>query len=51
MKETENILLRFGKAHPAAEPIDYIKLLYQNEFGCGHLCPDEAEVLASLTEE
>ncbi len=51
MKETENILLRFGEGHPAAEPVDYIKLLYQNEFGCGHLCPGEAQVLASLTRE
>lgn len=51
MKELKHILRRFGNTHPAAEVIDYIKLIYQNEFGCGHLCPDEKNALAHLRRE
>lgn len=51
MNDIRQMLRRFGKTHPAAEPLDYIKLLYQNEFGCGHLCPDEADILATLEQE
>ena len=51
MKEIKQTLCHFKAAYPAAEALDYIKLIYQNEFGCGHLCPDEAEALSFLTEE
>lgn len=51
MNDFHHILRLFGKQYPAAEPDDYIKLLYQNEFGCGHLAPKETAALVSLTEE
>lgn len=51
MNDIRQILRRFGETNPDAEALDYIKLLYQNEFGCGHLCPDGADVLSFLTEE
>lgn len=35
-------LLRSLAARPCAEPADAVKFLYQSEFGCGHLLPDEA---------
>jgi len=38
--EPEFLLSRLN-AHPIAEPVDAVKLLYQSEFGCGHLLPDE----------
>ncbi|HNW86437.1 MAG TPA: hypothetical protein PLP25_06195 [Candidatus Limiplasma sp.] len=36
--------------HPFSEPEDAVKLLYQSEFGCGHLLPDE-EICALKIEQ
>ena len=33
------------------ELTDMVKLLYQNEFGPGHMISDESESLKRLTEE
>ena len=51
MQEIKELLRHFGKQFPFAEPVDYIKLLYQNEFGCGHLCSQGQEALSLLWEE
>ncbi len=51
MKDIKHILRQFGKTHPAAEAIDYIKLIYQNEFGCSHLSQDRESALANLKRE
>ena len=45
------ILQRHLKDHPAAQVQDLVKLLYQSEFGCGHMIADEASALAYLREE
>ena len=36
---------------PGAQPVDAAKLLYQCEFGCGHLLPDEPACVARIEEE
>lgn len=49
-----DFLLSCLDAHPLAEPVDAVKLLYQSEFGCGHLLPDEdvcAERIRSELEQ
>ncbi len=46
-----NFLLQHVKAHPCAEPIDTIKFLYHNAFGCGHLLPDEPACVRSIQAE
>lgn len=38
-------------ARPQAEPVDAVKLLYQQEFGCGHLLPHEAVCAAGVRRE
>ena len=35
-----NILLQESQIHPFAQPQDYIKLIFQSEFGPGHLIAD-----------
>lgn len=40
MMELENILLTHKEKYPLAQPADYIKLVFQNEFGPGHLIKD-----------
>lgn len=40
MEELEQILLRHARLYPAMEPTDAVKLIYQNEFGGGHLIRD-----------
>jgi hypothetical protein len=37
--------------HPEMEIADAVKLIYQNEFGCGHLIVDPLESLAGIREE
>ena len=39
------------KKYPKAELQDILKMLYQNEFGGGHLVSDEAACLARLAAE
>lgn len=44
-------LIRFAEEHPKAQPQDYIKRLYQSEFGGGHMIADEEESLSLLKKE
>lgn len=45
------VLLAHMKRYPAMEPCDGVKLVYQNEFGGGHLIRDEEESLQRLYSE
>lgn len=51
MEELEIILRRHGANYRQMEPMDGIKLIYQNEFGCGHFVQDEQACLAFLRRE
>lgn len=51
MEELEKILRIHGARYPKMEPADAVKLIYQNEFGGGHLIRDEASALAYLHRE
>lgn len=48
MKE---ILLAHARRYPMMEPTDAVKLLYQSEFGGGHMIRNEAACLDRLTTE
>ena len=41
MKELETILKDHARRYGQMEPTDAVKLIYQNEFGGGHLIRDE----------
>lgn len=47
----ENILLLHYRMYPKMQIQDGVKLIYQNEFGPGHLVKDEADSLEQLLEE
>ena len=47
MNETRPLLLDLYARYPKARLSDYVKLLYQSEFGCGHFAPDDAENVKS----
>ena len=47
----ESILKQHAARYPLMEPTDAVKLIYQNEFGGGHLIADEAACLAYLRAE
>lgn len=51
MEELKQILLAHAGRYPLMEPTDAVKLIYQNEFGCGHFVRDEAAALAYLRRE
>ncbi len=51
MKELESIMKHHAKAYPLMEPTDAVKLIYQNEFGGGHLIRDTASVREYLRRE
>ena len=51
MNELEQILRRHALRYPAMEPTDAVKLIYQNEFGGGHMIRDEQAVLRYLQQE
>lgn len=51
MKELERILRRHARRYPRMAPADAVKLIYQNEFGGGHLIQDEQAVRAYLHRE
>ena len=51
MEELKHILLTHAKRYPLMEPTDAVKLIYQNEFGGGHMIRDEAACLAYLRRE
>ena len=50
-QQTEQVLLQHSKRYPAMTPCDAVKLLYQNEFGGGHLIKDPQASLLRLKEE
>lgn len=45
------LLARQLAEYPLAQPVDLLKLLYQNEFGCGHLIDDPMKSRNRLKEE
>ena len=51
MRELEAILREQARRYPRMEPTDAVKLIYQNEFGGGHLIRDEEACLAYLRAE
>lgn len=51
MSELENILRTHARHYPLMQPTDAVKLIYQNEFGGGHLICDEQACLNYLRRE
>ena len=51
MAELKQILLEHAKRYPRMQPTDAVKLIYQNEFGGGHLIRDEEGCLRYLRQE
>ena len=51
MEELRAILLAHAKRYPLMQPRDAVKLIYQNEFGGGHLIWDEEACLNYLRRE
>ena len=51
MKELEIILRDHAARYPRMEPTDAVKLVYQNEFGGGHLIRDPESCLEALSRE
>lgn len=45
------VILWHSGAYPYMEPADYVKLLYQNEFGCSHLTADPDGGFEQLKKE
>lgn len=51
MNELDKILILHAACYPKMQPTDAVKLIFQNEFGGGHLIRDEAACLAYLRRE
>ena len=51
MEELKAILIAHAKRYPLMQPRDAVKLIYQNEFGGGHLIRDEEACLNYLRRE
>ena len=51
MFELESVLKEHAQRYPLMEPVDAVKLIYQNEFGGGHLICDEEKCLNYLRLE
>ena len=51
MEELRHILLDHAVRYPQMEPRDAVKLIYQNEFGGGHLIRDEKSCINYLRRE
>ena len=51
MEELKAILTDQAKRYPLMAPTDAVKLIYQNEFGGGHLIRDEEACLRYLRKE
>ena len=51
MEELRTILIAHAKQYPLMQPRDAVKLIYQNEFGGGHLIRDEQACLNYLRRE
>ena len=51
MEELRQILIAHAKKYPMMQPTDAVKLIYQNEFGGGHLIRDEIGCMNYLFQE
>lgn len=51
MEELRQILRLHGQRYPLMQPTDAVKLIYQNEFGGGHLIKDPAAFFRYLSAE
>ena len=51
MEETERILRQHAARYPRMQPTDAVKLIYQSEFGGGHLIRDAQSCLEYLRRE
>lgn len=51
MDELKAILMAHAQRYPLMQPSDAVKLIYQNEFGGGHLIRDEQACLNCLRRE
>ena len=51
MEELRAILIVHARRYPLMQPTDAVKLIYQNEFGGGHLIRDEEACLNYLRRE
>lgn len=51
MEELKTVLLEHAKRYPRMQPTDAVKLIYQNEFGGGHLIRDPQACLEYLRQE
>lgn len=51
MEELEMILRKSAQQYPKMQPTDAVKLIYQNEFGGGHLIRDEESCRSYLCRE
>jgi len=51
MSDLSNILIQHALKYPLMEPADAVKLIYQNEFGGGHLISDKEACLNRLQNE
>jgi len=51
LQELRKVLAAHAARYPAIEPQDAVKLIYQNEFGGGHLIADPDQSLARLRAE
>ena len=50
-EELRQVLAAHARRYPAMAPADGVKLIYQNEFGSGHLIADPAQSLDRLRAE
>ena len=44
-------LMNHARRYPESTPQDYVKLLYQSDFGGGHLLADRESAFARLQDE
>lgn len=51
MEELRSVLIAHARRYPLMQPTDAVKLIYQNEFGGGHLIRDEAAFFSYLRRE
>lgn len=51
MEELKHILCLHAKHYPQMQPTDAVKLIYQNEFGGGHMIRDTESCLRYLRQE
>lgn len=51
MEELRSVLISHAQRYPLMQPCDAVKLIFQNEFGGGHLIRDEAACLNYLRRE